>query len=87
MPTSGMNPEVTERYEGRDPLGIASRDAHRVQSRLHAVTDCSSLAAPTLSAEDSVGFPEQPLDLVPEPGERLGCTFERERLDRVGEEP
>src|SRR5207249_7022877 len=45
----------------------------------------SRLAAASLSAEDSVGFAQQPLDLVPDPRERLGSAFEGERLDLVSE--
>src|SRR5206468_6188298 len=45
----------------------------------------SRLAAASLSAEDSVGFAQQPLDLVPDPRERLGSAFEGERLDFVSE--
>src|SRR5437016_4974149 len=45
----------------------------------------SGLAAATLGTEDAVSLAQQPLDLVPEPGERLRSTFERERLDLVRE--
>src|SRR5439155_15466097 len=38
-----------------------------------------------VGAEDSVGFPQQALDLIPEPRERLRSTFEGERLDLVSE--
>src|SRR5882724_10474335 len=38
-----------------------------------------------VGAEDSVGFPQQALDLIPEPRERLGSAFEGERLDLVSE--
>ena len=49
------------------------------------MTNPSGLAGTSLAAEDSVGFPKNSLDVVPEPGEGLRGTFQRERLDLASE--
>jgi hypothetical protein len=45
------------------------------------------LAVASLGAEDAIRFAQQPLNMAPDPRERLGSVFERERIDPVSEKP
>ena len=49
------------------------------------MTSPSGPARASLATDDSLGFTQNSLDVVPEPGEGLRGTFERERLDLVSE--
>ena len=65
----------------RSPLGeplLRARDGR--ESR-------SGLAVASLGAEDAIRFAQQPLNMAPDPRERLGSVFERERIDPVSEKP
>ena len=63
-------------------VGGSTPPTRRLRATLRHTVGARSAA---VGAQDSLGFPQQGLDLIPEPRERVRSTFEREAIDLVSE--